>query len=223
MNRANLLLIVGIACLGLGVYSLFLRNTKVPDTPSPTTPITSTTVVPRVFNPDSSGAGWMVDDYDKENCLDLPNLPASVKRTDTDEVRMIVPANDEDGVSTNEFGDGLLVKAGDKLLVSVYPGDKIKFASHLPCATAQGLYGYYDPAVDSPYKNSVGGGEIAFGEFTDNLDLAHRDLTFTEHIIWAKKSGAVRFRVIDRKGNYNDNSGYYTITVTIIKKIKNGE
>jgi hypothetical protein len=166
----------------------------------------------------SSGSGWTIDPPAFTPCSDLPTLPAQVEADGTETVKLIVPATSDAGVaSVGEKDRGVMVNVGDEFTVDVDQADRVKFSGDHPCVDALGMAGWYDPKVDSPFTNNVGGLEFAVGSLS--ADRTNRFLPGFHKNYVAQKSGPLVFRVIERIDGYHDNnSGYFKVTVTIVRR-----
>lgn len=119
---------------------------------------------------------------------------------------MFVPANSETGIVTHNKYSRFELKEGDSF--DIQTDGKVNVGNGYPCIGAEGMYGWYDPFVDSPFSQNVGGLEFAF----DSFDSKHFFVGKYYRGI-AEKAGFLVFRVIDRPGDYKNNSGGYTVLV----------
>lgn len=127
------------------------------------------------------------------HCEDLPNYKPSVSISqDGLSCIVIVPANVIDGVRAVEAsGRAFNVTTGDEL--DVESSGLVKFDED-HCVDAEGLAGWYDPYVDSPFNQNVGGLEFSIGPLSNNRYFAGK-----HYRGFAEYDGVPIFRIIDRR------------------------
>jgi hypothetical protein len=71
------------------------------------------------------------------------------------------------------------------------------------------MIGWYDPYIDSPFKQNVGGLEFSIGSLSSNRFFAGEHYYGT-----VEYSGIPVFRIIERMAGYSDdNLGSFTVTI----------
>jgi hypothetical protein len=170
----------------------------------------------KAYPPD--GRGWVDDPGNFTPCPDMATPKPEVKVGD-EQATLVVPATYENGVllADTTTGKRLTLNQGDVYSVDVDPQARVKFSNFHPCASAGGLSIWYDPQLDSPFKQGAGGLEFAFDKFDSDPDNRFMPGTHSEFV--ALRDGDLRFRIVERKGHYtDDDSGYYPVTVKIIRR-----
>jgi len=103
------------------------------------------------------------------------------------------------------------IKKGEQFEISA--DGLVSFSSEHPCAGPEGMFGWYDPYMDGPFKQNVGGLEFSINSLNANRFFAGK-----HYYGVADYSGIPVFRVIERKTGYtDDNSGSFTVTVQKIR------
>jgi hypothetical protein len=80
----------------------------------------------------------------------------------------------------------------------------VAFSSEHPCAPPEGLNGWYDPYVEGPFKQNVGGLEVSIG--------TQRYLVGSQRVITFETSATPIFRVVDRASGHGG-TGAFTVIV----------
>ena len=88
-------------------------------------------------------------------------------------------------------GRKLTFHAGDE--IDIQTSGLVKFDND-HCADAEGLVGWYDPFVGSPFNQNVGGLEFSIGSLASNRYFAGRHYAGV-----ADYDGVPIFRIIDRR------------------------
>ncbi len=196
-NKAPLLialLVVGLTLVAIGLYSILSPSSQVTKT-DPCQPV--------VYSPN---VRWVCGKPSYTVCPNLEQIKSSVKISDNTAV-VVVPAHEPNGVSVT----GFQIDKGDKISISV--DGRIKFSSDHPCVEADGMAGWEDLGVDSPFNRNVGGLEFSIGSLYDNRYFVGKNYQATADV-----SGIPVFRVIESLQGYRDNNGgAYTVTLQKIK------
>ena len=203
---------VGILILGLCVYLLFKQNAEIPSSNNIQADKTET------FNKEIATRPNCVISYPAGSCWTIPNHPVqkplrlssdsdfnAPKVTVTDNTcTIIVPASDADGVEAK----GCEVRKGQAF--EILAEGTTLFSMEHPRSDANGMKGWYDPYVDSPFSQNVGGLEFSIGSLN-----ANRYFAGTHYKAVAKESGELIFRVIDRSERDSQNkAGGFKVYVT---------
>jgi hypothetical protein len=167
-----------------------------------------TSPVSCVQNPASSC--WTINPKNLTLCPPLNTRPASVEFLN-DEVWIYVPANMKQGIKAISNERSFTLQKGDKF--EIRAEGQVRFSNDHPCTTPEGVSGWYDPVVDSPFNQNVGGLEFSIGSLQNNRYFAG-----TYYIGTAQESGVPTFRVIERLTGYEDNnSGGFAV---VLRKIE---
>lgn len=119
---------------------------------------------------------------------------------------VIVPAIADNGVrAEGSNGREFYIRQGEKFEIEA--NGSVSFSSDHPRASPEGVAGWYDPYVDSPFTQNVGGLEFSIGNLESNRFFAGKYYYGT-----AAYSGVPVFRIIDRTP-YTGNSGGFTVTI----------
>jgi hypothetical protein len=166
-----------------------------------------TTTKPNCIISYSAGSCWTLEPPHAAPCSGLPAVPASVTIVpDGSTCTLTIPAGNAQGVRTEDAsGRQFLLREGEGF--DVIAKGQISFSSEHPCVGPEGLYGWYDPHVDSPFTQNVGGLEFSIGALQDNRHFAGN-----YYKGMADSTGILVFRVIDRLTR-NDKLGAFTVTV----------
>lgn len=219
MNNRNLflgaLLLVGTALAGIGFY-IILRPAEV----RPADTQTSKNIIParnssspKLVKEVAPGLGWTINPPSYMPCQGLSTPSPSVQiNNDATEVKMIVPSSLDRGLAArDEQGREFILKIGDEFELTTT--GKIMFSRDHPCVDANGMDGWYDNHVDSPFYENVGGLEFALGNLAEN-----RFFGGTHYQGKAEANGIFIARIIEQPiGYHDDNSGAFTV---IVRKVK---
>lgn len=156
------------------------------------------------------GVCWTIDPPKFNTCPTLPTESASLMMKN-DEVFLYVPATAEKGVPTIGTSGRLDLKKGDRF--EIQADGMVTFPGNAPCVSPEGIYGWYDPFVDSPFSQNVGGLEFAFNSFDSKHYFAGK---YYQGV--AEENGFLTFRMINRLGTHKNSSGGYTVIVRRLKQ-----
>jgi hypothetical protein len=233
MSRPKLilaLLLVGLVAVAIGIYSYLkpreipvtMSATVQPDSPSP--PPGSTRAVTQGRNSSQQPPPNCVISYSSGSCWTIQPpkyLPPSTLPSDalyeqpsvtisraTNSCTLIVPATDENGVRAQDVaGHQFVINRGERIEISAT--GSVMFSKDHPRVGPLGMNGWYDPYVDSPFNESVGGLEFSIGPLSEN-----RFLVGTSYSGVAEYGGIPVFRIIERLSGYHDgNRGGFWVTV----------
>jgi hypothetical protein len=155
----------------------------------------------------SSGSCWTINTPNVVPCSNLPVNRASVRISpDGLTCTLVVPVNEALGVRAEDNSGRLFfLQKGDEF--DVITKGQVNFSSEHPCASPEGIHGWYDPYVNSPFSQNVGGLEFSIGSLQANRYFAG---SYYKGI--ADSAGSPVFRVIDRLSR-DDKRGAFTVTV----------
>jgi serine/threonine protein kinase len=172
-------------------------------TPVNPSPITSS---PTCVVSYTSGSCWTINPSTVRPCSNLDTQKPSVNISqDGSSATVVVPANIAQGVKAeNGSGQKLFLREGDWFDISAE--GQISFSSDHPCAGTEGVRGWYDPFVDSPFKQNVGGLEFSIGSLQTN-----RFFVGSYYKDRAETDGIPIFRVIDRLTGYGGTGSFRVI------------
>jgi hypothetical protein len=120
---------------------------------------------------------------------------------------LTVPANADHGVTCENGGREFRLQQGDEFEIEAT--GLIGFSADHPCVNPEGMRGWYDPYVDSPFKQNVGGLEFAISSFQSNRYFAG-----TYYRSHATAGGVPTFRIIERANGFHDNNqGAFNVTI----------
>jgi|GEM_PF-3734870 len=121
---------------------------------------------------------------------------------------LFVPATYGNGVEARDnAGHQFYLNKGEQF--EIQATGMAMFSTEHPRVGPQGMYGWYDPYVDSPFNENVGGLEFSIGPLPENRFLAG-----TNYSGGAEYSGVPVFRVVERTSGYGDgNYGGFTVTI----------
>lgn len=160
----------------------------------------------------ASGSCWTITPPTGSPCSGLPLIAPSVT-IDNSSCTLIIPANIETGVKAiDSTGRQFVLRQGDQF--EIRAEGMVAFSREHPCVGPEGMHGWYDPHIDSPFKQNVGGLEFSIGSLSSNRFFAGENYYGT-----AEYSGTPMFRIVERVAGYNDgNSGSFTVTIQKIDK-----
>ncbi len=211
MNPKNtwlpLIAFVGVACLGLGIYSITSKSEPNISQRPVSQSSHSVNSKPTCVITYSSGSCWTVSPP-QEKCGNLPTSRPAVS-INGNTCKIIVTPTEAGGVSAVDgAGNQFVIQKGDSL--DIQSIGLVNFSKEHPCAPPDGVNGWYDPYADSPFTQNVGGLEFSIGSLTNKHYFAGSHTN-----IIAENSGVPVFRVIDRANGYSsNNSGAFTVTIT---------
>ena len=160
----------------------------------------------------SSGSCWTITPP-TTRCSGFSYVsPKATVSSDGLSCTLIVPSDAAQGVrAIDNSGQKFSLQKGDKFEISAT--GQIKFSNDHPCVSPEGMRGWYDPYVDSPFNQNVGGLEFSIGNLNDNRFFAGSSYSGV-----AESSGVPVFRIVEQiKGYSDDDSGAFTVTV---KKVR---
>jgi hypothetical protein len=205
------LLVVGLGCVTIGIYSLIkavppptLNQVEAKQSVSVQTPKKPDCVISY-----TSGSCWTCRPPAVPPCSDLfTPKPSAVISADGLSCVVVVPATAAGGVSaTEKSGQQFVLHKADEFQIDVH--GLVDFADDHPCVTAEGMKCWYDPYVDSPFTENVGGLEFSIGALEANRFFAGEHYSGVSDY-----DGVPVFRVIERLTGYLDNnSGGFTVTI----------
>jgi hypothetical protein len=206
MNSKNTWLavigIAGIGCLIVGLYLVYRPTPQLTQSTSQTNNYPNP-CQPIVYSPN---VRWICGKPSYTVCPNLERIKSSVT-INGDTAVIVVPADEPNGVPVT----GFQINKGDKISIST--NGRIKFSSDHPCVEADGMNGWEDLGIDSPFNHNVGGLEFSIGSLYENRYFAGKSYQAT-----AETSGVPVFRVIESFQGYKDNnSGAFTVTLHKIK------
>ncbi len=207
------LFMVGVAILVIGVYSVMQPTQTNQTQPSKAVIPSKNSTPPKLVKEYSPGVGWTINPPSDMPCRELLTPPPSVTiNNDRTEAKIVIPSNLDLGLAArNEQGREFILHTGEEFEITAT--GKVKFSDDHPCVDANGMNGWYDNHVDSPFNQNVGGLEFAIGNLMENRYFAG-----THYQGKAEANGIFIGRVIETTKGYKDNnSGAFTVTV---KKIK---
>lgn len=177
-----------------------------PVTSSPVCVISYTSGSCWTINPPKTSSPTSVLSSDAE----YTNVSVSIS-SDGMSCRLIVPATAGTGVRAEDSnGREFFIRQGDKFEIEA--SGSVLFSTDHPRVNPEGMAGWYDPYVDSPFTQNVGGLEFSIGNLAANRLFAGKYYYGT-----AQYSGVPVFRVIERLAGYVGDPGGFTVT---IKKIQ---
>lgn len=151
------------------------------------------------------GACWTIEPPQSRPCQALGNKNSSfIMKNEV--AFLFVPANSEKGIATFNEYNRFELKEGESF--DIQTDGRVNVGNGYPCIEPEGMYGWYDPFVDSPFAQNVGGLEFAIDSLASKHYFAGKYYRGV-----AETDGVLVFRVIDRPGNYKNNSGGYTVMV----------
>jgi serine/threonine protein kinase len=162
---------------------------------------------PRCLISNPSGSCWTNNPPTSSSCagLNTPKPSANIS-SDGLSCTLIIPANVKQGTKAEDSsGRQLRLKKGDEF--EVESEGNVGFSSDHPCVTPEGMRGWHDPYVDSPFTQNVGGLEFSISSLQSDRYFAgsyYRGRSETD--------GVPIFRVIDRLTGYNG-IGSFRVTV----------
>ena len=119
---------------------------------------------------------------------------------------LIVPADAAHGVRAQDgTGREFRLQQGDEFQIE--STGLVGFSSDHPCVGPEGLRGWHDPFVDSPFKQNVGALEFSI----DSLE-GNRYFAGTYYRGTAEVGGIPIFRIVDRLSGYHGR-GAFNVTV----------
>lgn len=230
-KRSSLLpwVLVGLLALilGAGAVALFMSGKTAergaagsspnPSTASPVKPTKqmatrpnsqSTTTNPNCVVSYPSGSCWTITPPNSP-CSGLSMQSVSVAvASDGTSCTLTVPANVAHGVRAEDAsGNQFRLQQGEEFQIEA--SGLASFSADHPCVGPEGLRGWYDPLVDSPFKQNVGALEFSIGSLQDNHHFAGAYYRGTANV-----DGVPTFRIVDRLAGYN---GHGAFNVTIRK------
>lgn len=163
----------------------------------------------------ADGLGWTTNPPSDPPCQISTTLPASVQvSADGSEMKMVLPSNLDRGLASRDTDSGkeFVINTGDEF--EVVTTGTVKFSNDHPCVGGDGMRGWLDTHVDSPFAENVGGLEFSIGGLEVN-----RYLGGTRYSGTAQFTGVFTARVIEQSIGYgDDNAGNFTVTVKIVKR-----
>jgi serine/threonine protein kinase len=161
----------------------------------------------------ASGCCWTITPPTSPPCSGLPIVKPAVTITpDGLTCTLAVPANAAEGIrAIDSKRRQFSLHQGEQF--EIRAAGLVAFSREHPCSGPEGMFGWYDPYMDSPFKQNVGGLEFSIGPLSSNRFFAGKYYYGT-----ADYSGTPVFRIIERKtGYHDDNSGSFTVTVQKIR------
>lgn len=161
----------------------------------------------------ASGCCWTITPPTKPPCSGLPIVkPAVTISPDGLICTLTVSANAAEGLrAIDSKGRRFSLHQGEQF--EVRTTGLVAFSREHPCSGPEGMFGWYDPYVDSPFKQNVGGLEFSIGPLNSSRLFAGK-----YYYGMAEHNGTRVFRIIERKtGYHDDNSGSFTVTVEKIR------
>jgi hypothetical protein len=218
---ALLVLIVGVGAVVLFMSGKTAERGATLSSPTPSASVAKPTKQmatrpnsqPTTTNPNCvvsypSGSCWTIIPPNSP-CSGLSTQSASVDvASDGKSGRLTVPANASHGVRAEDAsGNQFRLQQGDEFQIEA--SGLASFSADHPCVGPDGLRGWYDPVVDSPFKQNVGALEFSIGSLENNRYFAGTYYRGT-----ANADGMPTFRIVDRLGGY---TGHGAFNVTIRK------
>ena len=153
-----------------------------------------------------SGSCWTISPPNSP-CSGLAVQNASVSvSSDGKSCTLTVPANAAHGVRAEDAaGNQFRLQQGDEFQIEA--SGLTSFSADHPCVGPEGLRGWYDPLVNSPFKQNVGALEFSIGALEGNRHFAGTYYRGTADV-----DGVPTFRTIDRLGGYTGR-GAFNVTV----------
>jgi len=216
MNQTRLIavgiLIVGLVLVSIGLY-VALKPESANAVASGSNVVTSSTSVSSTPPPKNSSP-TCVTSYPSGSCWTISNPPTDKGSSMTSDSKFTRSSVEENGntckiilaASNSEGVKGCRVTKGQKIEISA-SGTSL-FSTDHPRVRAEGMRGWYDPGVDSPFTQNVGGLEFSIGSLDKNRFFAGDHYAGN-----AEESGELIFRVVERLSGYADNKGGLEITV----------
>ena len=154
-----------------------------------------------------AGSCWTVNPSTLRPCSKLATSKSLVNISqDGSSVTVVVPANIAQGVKAEDgSGQRFSLREGEWFEISAE--GQTSFSGDHPCARPEGVREWYDPYVDSPFTQNVGGLEFSIGSLQ-----ANRFFAGSYYRNQAETSGVPVFRIIDRLTGYLG-TGSFRVTV----------